>query len=59
MPIFEYHCLACDKTFEKLLKAPADDMPCPVCGQAAGRTVSVPAAHGDAACAAPATSGFR
>jgi len=59
MPIFEYHCQPCNKTFEKLLKTPLDKFVCPVCGQQAKRVVSTPSAFGDAACSAPSGSGFQ
>jgi putative FmdB family regulatory protein len=33
MPIFEFHCDNCDKTFEKLVFGGDPDVECPVCGQ--------------------------
>lgn len=59
MPIFEFHCKACSKTFEKLLKTAVERFTCPICGQLARRAVSAPAVAGDAACPAPSGSGFR
>lgn len=61
MPLFEFHCPKCDRTFEKLLRKAQTDHPCPACGQPAPRAVSVTArSAGGAApsCAAPAMSGF-
>ena len=57
MPLFEYHCEACGKTFEKLLKQQGPEAPCPYCGQSSQKTVSVFAATGPS-CAAPSGSGF-
>ena len=57
MPLFEYHCEACGKTFEKLLKQQEAEAPCPNCGQSSQKAVSVFAATGPS-CAAPAGSGF-
>lgn len=61
MPLFEFHCAGCDRTFEKLLREAKTDHPCPDCGQPAPRAVSVtaPTTGGTApSCAAPAGSGF-
>ena len=60
MPIFEFYCQDCDKTFEKLLKAPAKQASCPSCGRQAQRVVSTPfvGSHQDKGSAAPAGSGF-
>jgi len=62
MPIFEYRCRACGKTFEKIQRQPAEEIPCPSCGQPATRSVSVFAATGSdnagGGCAAPGGSGF-
>ena len=55
MPLFEYHCRACDKTFEKLYKQQTDTAACPDCGKDAPKVVSA-FAHGS--CAAPSGSGF-
>lgn len=55
MPLYEYHCSACNKTFEKLLRQQEAEAPCPACGAKAPKTVSVFAASN---CAAPAGSGF-
>lgn len=42
MPIYEYHCLTCDSTFEVLtaLSESTKKKPCPECGRKAPRTVS-------------------
>jgi len=56
MPLFEYHCERCAKTFEKLLKKQETALPCPVCGQPAHKTVSVFAST--TGCSAPSGSGF-
>ncbi|MCK4507204.1 MAG: zinc ribbon domain-containing protein [Desulfuromonadales bacterium] len=55
MPLFEYHCESCDKTFEKLSKQQEETTPCPDCGQEAFRAVSVFASN---SCEAPSGSGF-
>ncbi len=55
MPLFEYHCEACNKTFEKMTKVQEDNMPCPDCGKASPKAVSVFAAS---SCSAPSGSGF-
>ncbi len=45
MPIYEYHCDACDKVFDHLAKSMADSkdhVPCPNCGsKKTGRKLSV------------------
>jgi putative FmdB family regulatory protein len=33
MPIFEFHCRACDKDFEKLVFGGDPEVECPFCGQ--------------------------
>ncbi len=33
MPIFEFHCNACDQNFEKLVFGSDPDVECPHCGQ--------------------------
>ncbi|RME39197.1 MAG: zinc ribbon domain-containing protein, partial [Deltaproteobacteria bacterium] len=43
MPLFEFHCPRCDRTFEKLLRAAQNEHPCPDCKEPAPRAVSVPA----------------
>jgi putative FmdB family regulatory protein len=60
MPIFEFHCQSCDKTFEKLLKSAVKQAPCPSCGRQAQRVVSTPSVggHQGKGCSAPAGSGF-
>jgi putative FmdB family regulatory protein len=57
MPLFEYRCASCDKTFEKLLKKQAQEVACPDCGQPAHKAVSVFAAAA-ASCSPPSGSGF-
>lgn len=42
MPIYEYHCANCNKTFEKLSKMSDSEQPCPDCGQPAAKAISVP-----------------
>ena len=56
MPLFEYHCKKCAKTFEKLLKKQQAAADCPQCGLPAQITVSVFASTGG--CDAPSGSGF-
>jgi len=56
MPLFEYHCEACKKTFEKMSKQLVETVPCPDCGQLAPKIVSSIAAS--PSCAAPSGSGF-
>jgi putative FmdB family regulatory protein len=56
MPLFEYRCEKCAKTFEKLLKKQETAVPCPVCGQPAHKAVSVFAST--TGCSAPSGSGF-
>ncbi len=56
MPLFEYRCEHCAKTFEKLLKKQEAAVACPVCGQPADKTVSVFASS--AGCSVPSGSGF-
>lgn len=56
MPLFEYHCESCNKTFEKLCKKQQEKSFCPDCGQEATKAVSVFAST--AGCAAPSGSGF-
>ncbi|MCC4115140.1 zinc ribbon domain-containing protein [Aromatoleum toluclasticum] len=44
MPIFDYRCPACDRTFEMLVRA-GDTPPCPHCGRTSlEKLVSAPAA---------------
>ncbi len=44
MPIYEYACPACGKTFEKIQRTDIAQASCPVCGKTAERIVSRPAA---------------
>jgi putative FmdB family regulatory protein len=49
MPIYEYHCDACDVTFERIRRA-SDETPveCPECREEARKLLSTFAARGDA-----------
>ncbi|RMF46617.1 MAG: zinc ribbon domain-containing protein [Deltaproteobacteria bacterium] len=61
MPLFEFHCSRCDRTFEKLLRTAKKEYPCPDCKEPAPKAVSIPArttAGTATSCAAPAGSGF-
>jgi len=55
MPLYEFHCEACNKTFEKLLKSQDTEAQCPICGAKAKKAVSVFAAS---SCSTPTGSGF-
>jgi len=44
MPIFEYHCEACDHRFERIVRKADNEEPCPECGRMARRIVSAPSA---------------
>ena len=57
MPLFEYHCESCDKTFEKLMKKLETEAPCPNCGKPSQKAVSL-FASASTSCAAPSGSGF-
>lgn len=68
MPIFEYHCPSCTKTFERIQRRDDDaPVPCPACGAVSDRqfsafAMSVPGpVHGSCAsrdaCAGPSTGG--
>lgn len=56
MPLFEYHCESCNKTFEQLTQSQEATTPCPDCGQEAPKVVSALAAK--ASCSVPSGSGF-
>lgn len=56
MPLYEYHCESCDKSFEKIFKEQEDTATCPGCDQDAFKIVSVFAAG--TACTAPSGSGY-
>lgn len=56
MPLYEYHCESCDKSFEKIFKEQEETATCPGCGQDAFKIVSVFAAG--TACTAPSGSGY-
>lgn len=46
MPLFDFHCQACDKTFEKLVRSDTQ-VACPHCGSAdVSKCVSKPAEPG-------------
>jgi putative FmdB family regulatory protein len=54
MPIYEYRCIDCDRTFEALVRAGHDDAQCPSCnGDHLSREMSVFASrsNGDGAAA--------
>ncbi|MEJ2470256.1 MAG: zinc ribbon domain-containing protein [Desulfuromonadales bacterium] len=57
MPLYEFHCPVCQKTFEKILVEPQDNLPCPTCGKPATRKVSAFAATASA-CTPTFGSGF-
>ena len=42
MPIFEYQCTQCGKTFERLQPASSPPPPCPACGQPTRKELSAP-----------------
>jgi len=44
MPIYEFNCPACGKSFEKLCRSSQQQSSCPACGKQAQRILSVPAA---------------
>lgn len=44
MPIYEYACSSCGRTFEKIQRVPEGDHPCSSCGARAVRTVSLTSA---------------
>lgn len=48
MPLFDFHCKACDKTFELLVKASSTPV-CPECGGAIDKQLSRPAEPGKSA----------
>lgn len=48
MPLYDFHCSACDKTFELLIKASATPV-CPQCNGAVEKLVSCPTAPGQSA----------
>ncbi|PLX79114.1 MAG: zinc ribbon domain-containing protein [Desulfuromonas sp.] len=58
MPLFEFHCPACGKDFEKLMKEPQETTPCPACHQLAQRKISIPADTGKSSCTPDSGSGF-
>ena len=46
MPIYDFHCNECDRTFESLVRASSTPV-CPACGSAnVKKLVSLPAAQG-------------
>jgi putative FmdB family regulatory protein len=45
MPLYEYHCAPCDRTFETLIRSSSDQPHCPDCGSIeVDKQLSVPAA---------------
>ena len=67
MPIYEFHCPECNRTFEKISPFGMAEQPCPDCGKSSPKRISVPAkspmgsaATGPPPCAASCgkTSGF-
>ncbi|WP_162179093.1 FmdB family zinc ribbon protein [Pelobacter seleniigenes] len=42
MPIYEYHCRLCNRTFEKIQRLKQPEALCPHCGQPAEKKVSRP-----------------
>jgi len=45
MPLFDFHCATCDKTFELLIKASSTPV-CPDCGGVVEKQVSCPVPPG-------------
>jgi putative FmdB family regulatory protein len=61
MPIYEYACASCGRTFEKIQRIPEEGFPCPSCGAQAVRTVSLTSAGsspGGATAAGCGSGGF-
>lgn len=62
MPIYEYRCRECAETVEKIQSQAKGDIPCPVCGGKAERSVSAFSAAGQnssgGGCTLPPGSGF-
>jgi putative FmdB family regulatory protein len=56
MPIFEYQCISCGQTQEKIQHQAVEEIPCPHCGKPAKRQVSTLAKSSSGS--APASSGF-
>jgi putative FmdB family regulatory protein len=48
MPLFDFYCAKCDKTFELLIKASSTPS-CPECGGEVAKQVSCPVAPGQSA----------
>jgi len=42
MPIYEFRCATCDKTFEKLSSMSETSAPCPSCGADCAKAISIP-----------------
>jgi len=42
MPIYEFRCTTCDKTFEKLSSMSESSAPCPTCGADCHKAISIP-----------------
>lgn len=43
MPLYDFHCTACDKTVEVLVKMTAPSPSCPLCGGVMEKLLSKPA----------------
>ncbi|MBQ7608407.1 MAG: zinc ribbon domain-containing protein [Desulfovibrionaceae bacterium] len=44
MPLYDFHCTACDADFEEIVKENADNPLCPSCGsRATERKIAMPA----------------
>lgn len=48
MPLFDFHCAKCNKTYELLIRATSEPV-CPDCGGAIEKLLSLPAAPGQTA----------
>jgi len=57
VPIYEYHCRLCNRTFEKIQRLSQPATPCPQCGLPAEKKVSRPVVAAGS-CQAPPGSGF-
>lgn len=58
MPIFEFRCRECGKTFERLVRSSKEAVDCPSCASPKlAKLLSVPSAPRTAAAAAPAVGG--
>jgi len=50
MPIFVYRCPSCDLQFEKIVRQPSQEEPCPSCGAMAEKQIAVPFAAPSSTC---------